>query len=98
LRLFAKTGETLQLPNLCHPSDSKGLSKCILDFNLRKKDRLMYPGASSLVYQHLMQIVTKCLLGWDPKTQTGKIAIMGKLLAWAYADEEQGRKTLHSHW
>jgi hypothetical protein len=37
LRLFANAGETLQLPNLCHPSDSKGLSKCILDFNLRKR-------------------------------------------------------------
>ena len=37
LRLFANSGKTLQLPNLCYPSDSKGLSKCILDFNLRKK-------------------------------------------------------------
>jgi len=46
-----------------------------------------------------MQILTKCLLRWDTKTQTatGK-GILGTVIAFAGADEEQGRKTLHRHW
>ena len=48
-----------------------------------------------------MQIVTEVLLQWDVKKQqsrTKKGGILGKLLAFVRADEEQGRKTLHSHW
>ena len=48
-----------------------------------------------------MQIVTEVLLQWDVKKQqsrTEKGGILGKLLAFVRADEEQGRKTLHSHW
>ncbi len=41
----------------------------------------------------------ECLLKWDAKTHTstGK-GILGTVLAFAGADEEQGRKTLHQHW
>ncbi|KAL7549162.1 hypothetical protein ACHAWF_012431 [Thalassiosira exigua] len=45
-----------------------------------------------------MEIVIECLLGWDPKTQTGKGGVFRRVLVWAKTDEEQGRKTLHSHW
>ncbi len=46
-----------------------------------------------------MQILTECLLKWDTKTQTseGK-GILSTVIAFAGADEEQGRKTLHRHW
>ncbi len=46
-----------------------------------------------------MQILTECFLKWDTKRQTckGKV-ILGTVLAFAGADEEHGRKTLHRHW
>jgi hypothetical protein len=46
-----------------------------------------------------MQILTECLLKWDTKTQTSKgKGIFGTVIAFAGADEEQGRTTLHQHW
>ncbi len=61
---------------------------------------MKYPGACSLEFQSVMQILTKCMLRWDTKTQSstkGK-GILGAVLAFSGADEEQGRKTLHQHW
>ncbi len=50
-------------------------------------------------FQIIMQIMTECLLKWDTKTQTSKgKGILGTVIAFAGADEEQGRKTLHRHW
>ena len=72
---------------------------CIADLHLRKQMRLRYPGACSLEYQSLLQIVLECLFQWDPKTQTAKgPGICGTLIAFAPADEEQQRFTLHRHW
>jgi hypothetical protein len=46
-----------------------------------------------------MQILTKCMLRWDTKTQSSKgKGILGMVLAFSGADEEQGRKTPHQHW
>ena len=46
-----------------------------------------------------MQIVTEVLLRWDVKKQQSRgEGILGNVLAFVRADEEQGRKTLHSHW
>jgi hypothetical protein len=46
-----------------------------------------------------MQIITDCMLRWDSKKQTSKgKGILGTVLAFSAADEEQGRKTLHHHW
>ena len=40
-----------------------------------------------------MQILTECLLRWDTKTQTSKAKeMLGTVIAFAGADEEQGRK------
>ena len=71
---------------------------CIANFVLRKDARINYPRACSLEFQSIMQILTERLLKWDTKTQTatGK-GILGTLTAFAAADEEQGRKTLHQH-
>ena len=66
---------------------------CIANFVLQKDARISYPGACSLEFQSIMQILTECLLKWDTKTQTatGK-GILGTLTAFATADEEQGLK------
>ncbi len=49
-------------------------------------------------FQSVMQILTKCLLKWDTKTQTSKgKGILGTVIAFAGAGEEQGCKTLHPH-
>ena len=58
----------------------------------------MYYGACSLVYQHLMQIVLHCLLGWDAKKQLGNIAIFDEMEAYSRTEEEQGRNALHGQW
>lgn len=72
---------------------------CIADFVIRKNTRLKYPGACSLEFQNVMQILIKCLLKWDTKRMksTGQ-GILGTVVAFFGADEEQGRKTLHRHW
>ncbi len=72
---------------------------CIADFILQKDARLKNPGACSLEFQSVMQILTECLVKWDIKTRTSKgKGILRTVLAFAGADKEQGRKTLHQHW
>jgi hypothetical protein len=66
---------------------------------LRRDTRLKYPGACSLEFQSVMQILTNCMLRWDTKTQSSRgKGILGTVLAFFGADKEQGRKTLHRHW
>jgi hypothetical protein len=61
--------------------------------------RLKNPGACSLEFQSVMQILTECLLRWDNKTRTSKgKGILGTVKEFTAADEEQGRKTQHRHW
>jgi len=83
-----------ELPSLKCTED-----KCLADFVLRKNARLNNPGACSLEFQSIMQILTECMLKWDikSKSSTGK-GILGTVRAFAGADKEQGRKTLHRHW
>jgi hypothetical protein len=41
----------------------------------------------------------ECMLRWDIKKKTSKgKGILGTVLAFFAADEEQGRKTFHRHW
>lgn len=56
VQVFANAGKEVSLPNLGDWDDENHLENCRLDFKLRKKTRSLYPGACSLVYQHLMQI------------------------------------------
>jgi hypothetical protein len=69
---------------------------CLADFALSKDARLNNPGACSLEFQSVMQILTEHMLKWDTKTKssTGK-GILGTVRAFAGTDEEQGQKTLH---
>ena len=48
--------------------------ECLADFVLRKNTRLNNPGACSLEFQSIMQILTECMLKWDikSKSSTGK--------------------------
>ena len=100
VRVFANAGTEQTLPNLRDWEDEQHMEQCFADFNLRKSIRIRYPGACSLVYQHLMQIVTECLIGWDVASETARDGggVFGIPIAFSRTDEEQGRKTLHSHW
>ncbi len=82
------------------PSLQCAEANCIADFVLRKDIRLKNPVACSLEFvQSVMQIVVECMLRWDFKKKTSKEKeILGTVLAFFAADEEQGRKTLHHHW
>ncbi len=72
---------------------------CLADFVLQRDTRMKYSGACSLEFQSVMQILTKCMLRWDTKTQSSKgKGILSTVLAFSGADEEQGRTTLHQHW
>jgi hypothetical protein len=60
---------------------------------------MKYLGACSLEFQSVMQILTKCMLRWDTKTQSSKgKGILGTVLVFSGADAEQGHKTPHRHW
>ena len=46
-----------------------------------------------------MRIVIKCLLNWDTSSHSSRgPGIFGDTIAFARADEEQGRGSLHGHW
>lgn len=93
VRLYAMSGKEHEMPSLdCEERD------CIVDFKIRKRSRMMYPGACSIEYQSIVQILLEVLFGWDSKKQEGSCGILGTLDAYAVAHEEQGRKTLHGHW
>jgi len=64
---------------------------CIVDFKIRKRSRMMYPGACSIEYQSIVQILLEILFGWDSKKQEGSCGILGTLDAYAVAHEEQGK-------
>ncbi len=80
-----------ELPSLKCTED-----ECLADFVLRKNVRLNNPGACSLEFQSVMQVLTEHMLKWDikSKSSTGK-GILGTVRAFAGADKEQGHKTLH---
>ena len=71
---------------------------CFADFVLQKDIRLNHPGACSLEFQSVMQILMECMLQCvvKKKTMKGK-GILGTVVAFSAADEEQGGKTLHHH-
>ncbi len=82
------------LPNLKRSEED-----CLADFVLQRDLRMKYPGACSLEFQSVMQILTKCMLRLDINSQSSKgKGILGMVLAISDADEEQGCKTLHQHW
>jgi hypothetical protein len=71
------------------------ISTTYLHYNIR----INHQGACSLEFQSVMQILMECMLQWDirKKTTKGK-GILGAVVAFSAADEEQDRKTLLCHW
>ena len=81
-RLFADADNPHVLPKLVEDLFSKEAKDiCDVDFTLRSKQRTMYPGACSLVYECLMQVVIKCLLGWNLDEQVDEEGVFGILEA-----------------
>jgi len=93
IKLYARSKEEQSLPSLSWTDD-----ECILDFDYRKQTRLRCPGLCSLEFQHVMQIIWKEIVGWNFDSQTGKRGVLGIPIAVRETDEEQSKKTLHSHW
>ena len=57
-----------------------------------------YPGAHSIEFQNIMQIVIETLFNWDTKNQVAKgPGIFGTVVVFVPANEEQSCKTLHHH-
>lgn len=56
--------------------------ECVVDFNLRQRTRLQYPGACSLAFQDVMSIVIKALIRWDEKKGKGGRGIFGVPIAY----------------
>ena len=61
---------------------------CLANFVLQKDIRLKNPGACSIEFQSVMQILMECMLQWDvsKKTSKGK-GILGSVVAFSEADE-----------
>ncbi len=71
---------------------------CVPDFVLRKDAWLNNPGACFLEFPSVMQILSEPMLKWDTENKTSKRkGILGTVRAFAGADEEQGKKSLHQH-
>ena len=72
---------------------------CAADFIVRRQTRKRYPGACSLEFQNVMDIVLKCLLNWDSEQKKSLgTGMVGDLVAWNQTVEEQGPGSLHAHW
>jgi hypothetical protein len=93
IKVFVSSGKEVKLPSLDWSDE-----ECILDLRLREKIRMSYPGVCSLEFQSVMDFVWKHIIGWDRNEQKATMGIFGIPIAACEADEEQGRKTLHSHW
>ncbi len=93
IKVFARSGQTVPLPSFSWSDE-----ECVLDLAVREKIRTSYPGLCSLDFQSLMDFMWKFLIGWDVEKMEGRHGIFGKPIAACETDEEQGRKTLHSHW
>ena len=78
--------------NSLHCSDAD----CVADFNLRRDTRIKYPGVCVIEYQSIIQIVLKVLFGWDSDKEQGGTGILGMLIAYVVAHEEQGMSLLVS--
>jgi hypothetical protein len=88
--------ESDNLPNSRSASDEEVKADHDMSVQLMQD----YPGLCAFDFQQITELMIEHILGWDRKRQvsypTG--GAFGVLDAWNTAVEEQGRKTLHSHW
>ena len=93
LKLFAGQIECKLLPSLCWTDE-----QCIHDMIVRRQMRSNFPGACSLEFESIMQVVIEHLFGWNIKKQMSKgRGIFGVAEAFGGSTEEQNRATLHEH-
>ena len=79
--------------------------RSLSDDDLREKAekrtelRLRFPGIAADVFEDVIEIILRNVVGWDSKSNspTEKAGLFGSCFAAAYSVEEQGRKTLHIH-
>lgn len=64
-------------------------------YNRRTLLRIKYPGIGAYVFEILMDIVIKKVIGWG--NNEDNIGMLGKCLAYSESVEEQGRLSLHAH-
>ena len=58
------TSQEHKLPDV---DDIENQKYCLLDLNTRKELRAKYPGACTLEYRSIVQIVINILIGWNEK-------------------------------
>ena len=65
----------------------------------RRQIRLKYPGIAAIHFEMLFDILVKEVIGWDMEKNcpTGKPGFFGIPEGLCAAQEEQGRKTIHTH-
>jgi len=70
----------------------------VADFKIRKDARLNHPGLCAEDYECIVALVIKHLFNWDiDKQKSNGAGLFAEILAFCLATEEQGRKSLHSH-
>ena len=89
IRVYAAPDTCHDLPSIDNMSDEA----CLADWKLRKDQRTTYPGAGAFDFDMLMQVVVSDIIGMNNPNG----GVFGKVQAYSQAVEEQGRKTLHSH-
>ena len=68
-------------------------------FKLRNELRINHPGICAYFYECMLEIVIEEVIGWDLKKNEARPegGLFGIPLAFTASTEEQGRKTLHTH-
>ena len=80
-------------------SNDKSKEQLIFEYELRCKDRTENPGLCAEDFDFICNVFINDLLQWDPKSNKAKsVGLFGKVIAFAQATEEQGRKSLHAHY
>ena len=59
--------------------------------------RHAFPGLCAIDFENIIAITIEELIGWKPNGKKSNKGLFGDVIAYAMACEEQGRKTLHSH-
>ena len=80
----------------CHTAEEK--TTC--DFRVQcQTDRCDHPGLCAFDFEQVCEIIMEHLIGWNMSKHMNEElhGIFGEIIAWCFANEEQGRKTSHRH-
>ena len=79
------------------PTDEMSTGEIEINAEKRKQLRIKYPGITAMAFEDQLNIIIDIVIGWDRKTETGKMGLFGTPMAFTCTIEEQGRRTLHAH-